>query len=47
MLEAFNYASSKDSRPEIPYYDHNGDGVGHAIVIPGGGDGIIGANAFL
>ena len=47
MVEAFTYASNKDSRPETPHYDDNGDGIGHAIAIPGGGDGIIGSNAFL
>lgn len=47
MIEAFNYASQQDSRPETPHYDDNGDQVGHEEPIPNGGDGTLGANAFL
>lgn len=47
MVEAFNYASQQDSRAETPHYDDNGDQVGHEEPIPNGGDGTLGANAFL
>jgi hypothetical protein len=46
MVEAFNYASNKDSQPETPHYDDNGDAFGHTASIPKGGDGNIGANTF-
>jgi len=47
MVEAFNYASDHDSAPESPYYDDNGDAVGHVAVIPNGGDGTLGSNVYL
>ncbi|MEX2721387.1 MAG: C13 family peptidase [Candidatus Wukongarchaeota archaeon] len=47
MVEAFNYASDHDSRSETPFYDDNGDGVGHDGPIPEGGDGVIGDNTYL
>jgi hypothetical protein len=46
MVEAFNYASTHDSRSETPYYDDNDDGIGHvAPIVPptsGPGEGFIG-----
>jgi hypothetical protein len=47
MVEAFNYASTKDNRPETPRYDDNGEGVGNTVTIPKGGDGVLGANIDL
>ena len=51
MVEAFNYASTHDSRGETPLYDDDGNGVGHAapIVPPvsGPGEGAIGKYTYL
>lgn len=47
MVEAFNYASQNDNRPESPQYDDNGDQVGHEEPIPKLGDGMIGNAVFL
>jgi len=47
MVEAFNYAVSKDTAAETPYYEDNGDGVPHSGPVPKGGDGTLGSNTFL
>jgi uncharacterized membrane protein len=47
MREAFNYAARNDYYPEVPQYDDNGDGLGHPYPIPQGGDGPLGAVAYL
>jgi hypothetical protein len=47
FVEAFNYASKKDSTEEIPQYDDNGDKIGHAYPIPHGSDGDLGAVTYL
>jgi hypothetical protein len=47
MVEAFNYARSKDKASETPWYDDNGDGVLHSGPMPGGGDGTLGSSTFL
>jgi len=47
MVEAFNYACNHDSRFEHPYYDDDGDGVGHMATIPNGGDGTVGSTRYI
>ena len=47
MVEGFNFASDNDPSSEIPQYDDNGDGMGHAAPIPNGGDGTFGAGVYL
>jgi len=47
MVEAFNYATSKDTRPETPWYEDSGDGVPHSGSMPSGGDGTLGSNTAL
>ncbi len=47
MVEAFNYAITHDSRAETPYYDDDGNGVGHDGPIPELGDGTVGNNVYL
>lgn len=47
MAEAFNWASTHDSRPETPQYDDNADGVGHTAIIPNSGDGTLGGGTYL
>lgn len=47
MVEAFNYAESEDTYPEIPHYEDNGDGFPHSGPVPNGGDGTLGSNTFL
>ncbi len=47
MVEAFNYASSNDTRAETPQYEDDGDGVPHSGNMPAGGDGTLGENTFL
>lgn len=47
ILEAYNWAMIKDSRPENPMYDDNGDGVGQTSWVPSGGDGGLGFDTFL
>lgn len=46
-MEAFNYASQKDSRNETPQYDDNGDQDGNEEPIPNGRDGSLGENTHL
>jgi hypothetical protein len=47
MVEAFNYASSNDTRPETPQYEDDGDGLPHSGNMPAGGDGTLGESTFL
>jgi len=47
VLEAFNYAVEKDTRPETPYYEDSNDGIGHPGPLPAGGDGDLGAYTYL
>lgn len=47
MLEAFQYAKSKDGKPENPQYDDNGDGLGTGFPTSSGTDGSFGAFVFL
>jgi hypothetical protein len=47
VAEAFNYACQKDTQPETPQYDDNGDGVGHTKPLPTPWDGTAGLSTFL
>jgi hypothetical protein len=47
MVEAFNYARTKDTASETPQYEDNGDGVPHSGAMPAGGDGTLGSNTFM
>lgn len=47
MVEAFNYARSKDTRNETPWYEDNGDGIPHSGNMPKGGDGALGDTTSL
>jgi len=47
MVEAFNYARSKDTASETPWYEDSGDGIPHSGTMPGGGEGTLGSTTFL
>ena len=47
ILEAYNYARSHDTRPEMPYYEDNGVRPPQSGVMPGGGEGALGAATNL
>jgi len=47
MVEAFNYARSKDTASETPWYEDNGDGIPHSGSMPSGSDGTLGSNTSL
>jgi hypothetical protein len=47
LVEAFNYARSKDSKSETPYYEDSGDGIPHSGAMPGGGEGTLGGSVTL
>jgi len=48
MVEAFNYAQSKDTQKETPWYEDSGDGIPHSGNMPKGGDGgALGATTSL
>jgi hypothetical protein len=47
MVEAFNYATQKNTQPETLWYEDSGDGVPHSGNMPSGGDGTLGANTSL
>ena len=47
MVEAFNYARSKDSQSETPWYEDSGDGVPHSGAMPSQGEGKLGGNTTL
>ncbi len=47
MLEAFNYATTNDTRAETPQYEDNGDGIPHSGNMPAGGDGALGNTTYL
>ncbi len=47
MVEAFNYARSKDTASETPWYEDNGNGIPHSGAMPSGGEGALGSNTFL
>jgi hypothetical protein len=47
MVEAFNYARSKDKASETPWYEDSGDGIPHSGKMPSGGDGTLGSTTFL
>jgi hypothetical protein len=42
MVEAFNYARSRDVAGETPHYEDRGEGVTHTGNMPSGGDGSLG-----
>jgi hypothetical protein len=47
MVEAFNYARSKDTQPETPWYEDSGDGIPHSGNMPAYGEGALGGKTFL
>ena len=47
MVEAFNYARSKDTRSETPLYEDSGDGIPHSGKMPASGEGTLGSKTFL
>ncbi len=47
MVEAFNYARAKDTRPETPMYEDSGDGIAHSGKMPAHGEGTVGGKTFL
>ncbi len=47
LVEAFNYARSKDTRPETPWYEDSGDGIPHSGKMPAGGEGTLGGKTTL
>jgi len=47
ILEAYNFARSHDTRPEMPYYEDNGVLPYHSGAMPAGGDGALGATTYL
>ena len=47
MVEAFNYARSKDTQPETPWYEDSGDGIPHSGKMPAYGEGALGGKTFL
>jgi len=47
MVEAFNYAQSKDTQDETPWYEDSGDGIPHSGNMPKGGDGSLGNTTTL
>lgn len=47
LVEAFNYARSKDTRPETPWYEDSGDGIPHSGAMPSQGEGTLGSNTSL
>jgi len=47
MVEAFNYARSKDTQSETPQYEDSGDGISHSGKMPASGEGTPGSKTFL
>jgi len=47
MVEAFNYARSKDTQLETPWYEDSGDGIPHSGKMPAYGEGALGGETFL
>jgi hypothetical protein len=47
MVEAFNYARSKDTQSETPQYEDSGDGISHTGTMPASGEGTLGSKTFL
>jgi hypothetical protein len=47
MVEAFNYARSKDTQPETSQYEDSGDGISHPGKMPASGEGTLGSKTFL
>jgi cytochrome b involved in lipid metabolism len=47
MVEAFNYARSKDTQSETPQYEDSGDGISHSGKMPASGEGTLGSKTFL
>ena len=47
MVEAFNYARSKDTQSETPQYEDSGDGISHPGKMPASGEGTLGSKTFL
>lgn len=47
MVEAFNYAISKDTQLETPWYEDSGDGIPHSGKMPAYGEGVLGGETFL
>jgi hypothetical protein len=47
IVEAFNYARSKDTQSETPQYEDSGDGISHSGKMPASGEGTLGSKTFL
>lgn len=47
LVEAFNYARSKDAESETPWYEDSGDGIPHSDAMPSHGEGTLGGNTTL
>jgi hypothetical protein len=47
IVEAFNYARSKDTQSETPQYEDSGDGISHPGKMPASGEGTLGSKTFL
>jgi len=47
MVEAFNYAISKDTQLETSWYEDSGDGIPHPGKMPAYGEGVLGGKTFL
>ncbi len=47
LVEAFNYARSKDSQSETPWYEDSGDGIPHSGKMPASGEGTLGGKTTL
>ena len=47
MVEAFNYARSKDTTIETPWYEDSGDGIPNSGNMPKEGDGALGTTTTL
>jgi hypothetical protein len=47
LVEAFNYARSKDTRSETPWYEDSGDGTPHSGAMPASGEGTLGGKTTL
>ncbi|GAB4373142.1 MAG: hypothetical protein Kow00128_22520 [Deltaproteobacteria bacterium] len=47
ILEAYNFARSHDTRPEIPFFEDDGVVPAHSGAMPAGGDGTRSASIFL
>ena len=47
LVEAFNYARSKDTRSETPWYEDNGDGLPHSGAMPASSEGTLGSSTTL